>query len=397
MSGKSKGQAAHGWTRRAWLRGVPLLFAPLAANTKGSPNRRRLSVGAEENLRTLSQALGVARDGDTIELRPGVYRGDVAAVEQHGLVIRGLGAGAVLLADGRHAEGKAILVTRGSVVLENLEFRGSRVPSGNGAGVRFERGHLQLRRCRFHDNEMGLLSSNDPEMTLSITDCEFGSAPRHAGPLHHLLYVGTIRALRVEGSLFQQGWRGHLLKSRARNNIIVGNRLVDGPLGEASYELEFPNGGDALVAGNVIAQSATTQNTAIVSMGAEAEPGAGARLRLVHNTLVNHARSNARFVHMWTDRLASETPVLIARNLFVGEGSWPRTGDERLLGNHVVALGALVAAEAGDYRLQPGSPLWQAALAPPPGSPPLLRFTAPWGAKPMPAGALAPGALQWGD
>ena len=397
MSCKFKGRAAPGWTRRAWLWGAPLLCGPLAAAATGSPTGRLLGVGAHESLRTLSQALRLARDGDTIELQPGVYRGDVAAVEQQGLVIRGLGTGAVLLADGRHAEGKAILVTRGSVVLENLEFRGCRVPSGNGAGVRFERGHLQLLRCRFHDNEMGLLSSNDPEMTLSVTDCEFGSAPRHAGLLHHLLYVGTIRALRVQGSLFQQGWRGHLLKSRARSNVIVGNRLVDGALGEASYELEFPNGGDAWVAGNVIAQSANTQNHAIVSMGAEAGPGAGARLRLVHNTLVNHARGNARFVHVWAERLAGEAPVLIARNLFVGNGAWPRTGDERLLGNHAVALEALVAVEAGDYRLRPGSPLWQAGLAPPSDLPPLLRFTAPRGAQPMPAGALAPGALQRDD
>jgi hypothetical protein len=47
----------------------------------------------------------------------------------------------VLLAAGHSAEDKAILVVRnGEVRIENIEFRGTRVPDGNGAGIRFERG-----------------------------------------------------------------------------------------------------------------------------------------------------------------------------------------------------------------------------------------------------------------
>lgn len=358
---------------------------------------RTLSVGPQEPLRTLAQALRHASDGDTIALQPGTYRGDVSAVEQRGLLIRGLGPGALLLADGRHAEGKAILVTRDSVVLENLEFRGCRAPSGNGAGVRFERGQLELRRCRFHDNEIGLLSNNDAEMTLDIIDCEFSAAPRHPGSLHHLLYVGAIGALRVQGSRFHQGWRGHLLKSRARTNVLLGNWLVDGPLGESSYELEFPEGGDALVAGNVIAQSAGTQNATILSIGAEASPDAGGRLRLVHNTFVNHAAAKAHFCRVWEDRLQANFPTLIARNLFVGRGSWPSTGDERILGNHQLDLARVAAADRADYRLPPGSPLWRSTLQPPAGLPPLIRFAVPLGVRPMPDGSLVPGALQLGD
>jgi hypothetical protein len=48
----------------------------------------------------------------------------------------------VLHADGLHAEGKALVVVRGGrrPRVENIEFRGARVPHGNGAGIRFERG-----------------------------------------------------------------------------------------------------------------------------------------------------------------------------------------------------------------------------------------------------------------
>ena len=83
-------------------------------------------------LQTLSQALRAAQAGDTLVLQAGTYAGDTGVVSQPGLTLRGLGAGATLAAQGRHAEGKAILVVRApGVRVENLEFRGARVPSGN--------------------------------------------------------------------------------------------------------------------------------------------------------------------------------------------------------------------------------------------------------------------------
>ena len=212
------------------------------------------------------------------------------------------------------------LVVRGDVVIENLEFRGARVPAGNGAGIRFESGRLVLRRCRFFDNEMGILTANQADMELHVIGCEFGAAPRHEGLLHHLLYVGAIGTLRVAGSRFSQGWRGHLLKSRARHNHVLYNQLDDRPGGEASYELEFPNGGHNVVVGNLIAQSAHTQNAELLSMGAEARDGMAGSLILERNTLVNEAGPEARFVHVWAERLAGATPVTMAHNLFVGPG-----------------------------------------------------------------------------
>lgn len=274
-------------------------------------------------LRTLAQALRRAVAGDTITLQAGIYAGDVGVVTQPGLTLRGVGAGATLLAEGRHAEGKAILVVRAQGVrIENVEFRGARVPTGNGAGIRFESGALTLDRCRFFDNEMGLLSGGRADMQLVVRHCEFGDAPRHdSGLLHHLLYVGAIGSCVVMHSRFGKGWRGHLLKSRARVNRILWNELVDGPEGEASYELEFPNGGDNLVQGNRIEQSARTQNPAMLSMGAEAGGRHGGRLVLRDNRFVNHhpgtPEAPARFVHVWHERLAGPVEVVSEGNVFV--------------------------------------------------------------------------------
>lgn len=325
-------ESPFGRRRRACL----ALAAAVPMALRAQPAPRVLPVGRDRTLSTLAAALRSAVDGDVIELDPGDYRGDVGVAQQAGLTIRGLGGGAVLHADSRHAEGKAILVVRGDVTVENLEFRGARVPDGNGAGIRFERGRLVLRRCRFFDNEMGLLTAGDPRMMLEVDGCQFGAAPHHDGPLHHLLYVGTIGRFVVRASRLGGGWRGHLLKSRAAVSEVRNCQLDDGTDGEASYELEFPNGGDNTVAGNLIVQSPRTQNRTLVSMGAEARDGMRGRLLMERNTLVNQAGPEGRFVQLWTERLTGETEVRLTGNRFVGPGqlqlpaAWDGGGNQRL-------------------------------------------------------------------
>jgi hypothetical protein len=142
--------------------------------------------------------------------------------------------------------------------------------------------------------------------------------------LHHLLYVGRIGLCVVMRSRFFNGWRGHLLKSRARINRILWNELVDGPEGAASYELEFPEGGDNLVLGNRIEQSAQTQNPAMLSMGAEGGGLHSGRLALRDNRFVNHhagtAEAPPRFVHLWPERLLGPLDVEAQGNVFDGPG-----------------------------------------------------------------------------
>jgi hypothetical protein len=276
----------------------------------------------------LAQALASAADGDEIQLLAGDYRGQVGVIEQRRLTLRGVGGRPVLHAEGRHAEGKALLVVRGGqVLIEQIEFRGARVPDGNGAGIRFERGDLTLRRCAFFDNEMGLLSSNTPDAELLIEDCEFGQAPHHEGPLHHLLYVGTMGSLRLSGSRFSGGWRGHLLKSRAARNVIVCNQFVDGDDGEASYELDLPNAGLAWVLGNVIAQGPRPQNTALLAFGAERQLHPDSALFVAHNSFVNGADVPGAFVRQWPERQPAGCVVELRNNLLLGaaiDGSWGR-------------------------------------------------------------------------
>src|SRR5205823_14996477 len=109
-----------------------------------------LLVGPGAPIALIADAARLAHDGDTVEILPGDYRGDVALWTQKRLTIRGIGSGPTLIADNQSAEGKAIWVFReGDFLVENIAFSGARVPDLNGAGIRFERGRMRVVRCRF--------------------------------------------------------------------------------------------------------------------------------------------------------------------------------------------------------------------------------------------------------
>jgi hypothetical protein len=283
-------------------------------------------------------------DGDTVEVAAGTYRGEVGVITQKRLTLRGVGARPVFLADGRSAEGKAILVVRSApegsdVRIENLEFRGARVTDRNGAGIRFERGRLQVVRCVFADNENGILTANFSDAELSISDSDFSAAPA-ATPLPHLLYVGNIGKLSVTGSRFSGGRDGHLLKSRARLSDIRSSRFVDGPGGQAAYELEFPNGGRVTVVGNVIAQSVGTSNPTVVSFGTEGYDDRPLALIFTDNTVINEAPRPATFLRVREAGKAFEQKLL--NNRFFGPGD--TGGATAAFGNTSALLGALGAS-----------------------------------------------------
>lgn len=314
-----------------------------------------IKVGRSERISTITEAATLAGDGDIVEIMSGEYIAQPVVWNQANLTIRGIGNRPVMLAGGTSAEGKGIWVIRnGNIQIENIEFRGARVPDGNGAGIRFEKGHLTLQRCAFYDNEMGVLTSNYEGAVLDIFDSEFGDTPRHySGALHHLLYVGAINRFSMVGSRLRNGFRGHLVKSRARESHIAYNLLYDGLGGGASYELEFPNGGVAFVIGNVIGQAATTDNSTLIAYGAEGTRWQKNSLSLSHNTLINEMRSG-QFVDVWTRKLPSETEFVAVSNILVGTGSVPEQLRMADGGNVTVALSGMVVRDSIPSRLPTG-------------------------------------------
>lgn len=358
-----------------------------------------LVVGPQEKIRTITEAAKVARDGDVIEILPGEYHGQPAVWTQTNLFIRGRGPRPAMIADGRSAEGKGLWVIRGgNVRIENIEFRGVRVRDGNGAGIRFEKGHLVVHRCAFIDNEMGILTGNSPELTLEISDSEFADAARHEVDLHHLLYVGAIGRFVLTGSRFSNGYKGHLVKSRARENHVRYNLLADGQGGRASYELEFANGGIAYVVGNVIAKSAGADNSVLVSYGSEGPRWPENALYFAHNTLVNDRHAGI-FIQLVTGKFPANTESWIINNLTVGNGDLFPPPQGRFEGNLSAQRGDLIDYAGLPSRLKADSPLRGQVRIPGKARDsdllPQAEFTLPAGQRPIsPGSSLAPGAFQ---
>lgn len=356
-------------------------------------------VGHQEKITSITEAARLAKDGEIIEIRSGDYRGQPAVWSQNNLVIRGAGKRPVMLANGKSAEGKAIWIVRGDHVrIENIEFRGARVADFNGAGIRFERGQLTVHRCGFFDNEMGILTANRADMALEVSDSEFGAAPETEGDLHHLLYVGAISRFVLSGSRFERGYQGHLVKSRARENHIRYNYLVDGEQGRASYELELPNGGLAYVIGNVIGQSARTENATVISYGAEGPRWSDNALFVAHNTLVND-HPTGDFLRIWSEKFPDGVEAWMINNLTVGYGDLNKPAHGRFEGNAVAAKRDLLPHGGLPARLNSGSPLRGSVRVP--GAArgvdllPDAEFVFPAGIRKLPPGsALAPGALR---
>ena len=182
-----------------------------------------ITVGPGGTVERIADAARIARDGDTVLIKPGTYRGDVAVWPQQDLEIRGVGARPVLLADGPLAEGKGIWVLRsGRFRISNIEFRGARAPAGNGAGIRFERGTLELADCVFEDNENGILTGNEADSALRIANSVFGHAPKGGPLLPHLLYVGRI-APEKNLALLEKAFAAiHARHPRARLVMVGG-------------------------------------------------------------------------------------------------------------------------------------------------------------------------------
>lgn len=274
------------------------------------------AVGPTRLYKVPSAVASLVADGDTVDIDAGLYLGDVAKWFANDLLLRGVGNGyAHLEADGNNAEGKAIWVIKGNnCTVEGLEFSGCQVPDHNGAGIRQEGLNLTLRHCSFHHNEMGILTSNDGVSDYLFESCEF-SENGYGDGYSHNVYVGHVNSLTMRFCYSHDAKTGHLVKSRAKHNALYYNRLT-GEAGDGSYEIDLPNGGSALLVGNIIEQSPNSQNGGIISFGLEGASNPDQVLVLSHNTIWNR-RFDGRFVQ-FSDQTDT---VKMVNNLLAGPGT----------------------------------------------------------------------------
>ncbi len=374
--------------RRHALRALAGVAAgPALAQVASDPRPRTLQVGPARRIARLADAARDARSGDVIEVDAGDYHADVAAWEQADLQLRAVGGRVRLWAGGAAAEGKAIWVVRATrLQAEGFDFIGCRVPHRNGAGIRLEAGSLALRDCRFLDNEMGLMTANDAGIVLRAEGCEFAHNRRPDGH-NHQLYAGAIAQLELLGCWLHGGDTGHLLKSRAAHSRVIACRLDDAD-GQASYEAEFPDGGDALLLACLLRQGRATRNEALASYGAEGRRWPRNRLRIAHCTWIDDTGSGTLL------RVAGAPPqTLLANNVWLGSDRIAAAGAE-LRNNFTLADGELALDDGHHGWLREGAAAAGRAEVLPPELRPRWSYRHPAAAEALQLPPRHPGAFQ---
>jgi hypothetical protein len=273
-------------------------------------------VGASKTYTVPSAVAGLVSDGDTVDIDAGTYS-DCATWNKNNLLLRGVG-GMAHLKD-VVCSGKGIWNFNGNnITTEYIEFSGAVNASLNGAGIRGQGGTFTVRHCYFHDNENGILC-NDPVTGTSdvlVEYSEFGNNGNGDGYSHNM-YIGTVKNFTLRYCYTHHAKIGHEIKSRAQNNYILYNRISDETTGTASRSIDLPNGGLAIIIGNLIEQGPNTDNSNIIGYGLEGLSNpAPQQIYLVNNTIIND-RSAGSFVNV-----QSGTELLkMVNTIFAGPGT----------------------------------------------------------------------------
>ena len=272
-------------------------------------------VGPNRELRFPSQAARLVRDGDVVLIDAGVYQ-DCAVWRANRLILRGVN-GTAHVKD-VSCEGKGIWVIYGHAVkVENMRFSGAKVANRNGAGIRFHGGLLVVRNSYFYNNQMGILTHNKRRSSLVVERSTFQQNGDCSSFCGHGVYAGSISRLRIVGSTFRFHKFGHHIKSRTQLTEIIGNRILDGTVGTASFSINIPNGGTALIRNNVLEKGARSNNgMAMISIGEEGVKNPSRGSVIANNYFKNRNRKKTRFV--WN---RSGQPLKMIGNRFTGKGA----------------------------------------------------------------------------
>ena len=303
---------------------------------------------------TVAQAVSAAKNGDTIEITAGQYsRGIIATINTNNLMIKGVGGRAHLNATGVHIpNGKAILVTTGNnITLQNIEFSGAKVPDDNGAGIRHEGGVLTVKNCYFHDNENGILTSNQGTSgELVVENSEFNHNGLGRAGYTHNIYVGHIGRFVFQYSYSHHATHGHNLKSRAEKNYILYNRIMDEESGNASYQIDLPNGGLSFLIGNSVHQGSNAENSTMISYAAEGASNPIQEIYLSGNTLVNDRHIG------YGVRLSGSPLAYLHNNIFDNLSSAVSGTPTSFTANLTGSSSGFVNRQKYDYQLTSTSP-----------------------------------------
>lgn len=313
---------------------------------------------AYESPAALSEA-GVIDDGDTVLIYGNhVYEDSEAVVlwRNNDLTIRGIlvdGKRPIMDTTGYYTYLSEISMNldeiwelRGDLmVVENIEFTGANQGSpgndsggvGAGIGIRCPDSTLNscanrvtIRNCYFHHNEVGLQAfvgypGNNIELT--VEGCEFafsGDLDSNWSPIggwaySHNVYIGRIKKFIMKSSYSHSAMLGHEVKSRARENHILYNRIATGtiaPFNTGSCNIDIPNAGLTYVIGNELYKGPDSDNYSSIQYGCESTANSIKDIYIYHNTFVSDDRG--RGLRLCGSDTAQGTKIKIINNIYDG-------------------------------------------------------------------------------
>jgi hypothetical protein len=256
----------------------------------------------------LTDAVAAIADGQgTISIAPGTYQ--ECAVQTAGHVSYRAQVAGQTIFDGGICEGKAALVLRGrSAAVDGIVFQNMAVPDGNGAGIRLEKGNLNVTRSVFRKSEQGILTAEDPAGEIIIDQTTFSGLGR------------CDRGLSCAHSIYERGNGGHYVKSRAARAIIQNNAFDDTRGKTTNYMIDLPGGASGMINGNVFVQGEDKENySAFIAVAAEGRTRSSSALAISGNdaSIAPGVDRNTIFVAVWGD----DRPTLGSNRL--GRGLTP--------------------------------------------------------------------------
>ncbi|HRW90399.1 MAG TPA: T9SS type A sorting domain-containing protein [Flavobacteriales bacterium] len=337
------------------MRPTTLLLACVLSSSAGATI---WTVGPGQTFTAPSQVADQAQDGDTVNIMAGTYASDVTNWTADDLLLRGVGGFAHLESNGLSWGDKAIWVVQGDrTTIEWIEFSGCTSTANNGAGIRQEGHDLTVRHCWFHDNENGILAGTVNPSTITIEFCEFGYNGYGDG-FSHNLYINHVDTLYFRFNYSHHAHVGQELKSRAHVNYIEYSRLSNEATGDASREIDLPDGGQAFVIGNVVHQGPQGQNGNLLGFGVESLTNPGPqRLYVINNTFVNE-RATGNYLDMHnTVLLKAWNNICAGPGDFVAGGVLPFGADtaSNLITTNIASV-QFADPFTYDYHIPVGSP-----------------------------------------
>jgi hypothetical protein len=291
-----------------WIKLAPLIALALALPAASSLAQQQPAYTVVESGRgysRLQDAVDAIGSG-TGTIRFASFAFEDCAVQRDGDILYTAAVPGEAVLDGVACEGKAALVLGGRRArVDGLVFAHIKVPDFNGAGIRLEKGDLEVSQSWFRDSQQGILTASDASGSIKIDKSTFSrlGTCEGSGGCAHSVYVGDYGSLTVTRSRFEAGRGGHYLKSRAARISVLDTSFDDSAGRTTNYMIDLPGGASGRIAGNWFVQGKDKENySAFITVAPEGKDHSSNGLTIEGNNarLAPGVDRNTTFIADWS-------------------------------------------------------------------------------------------------